>query len=290
MNWQEVISASQALAERWRGRVDQVYGIPTGGAPVALIVSHTLGIPITGDPTAIPRTLIVDDLVDTGDTLLRQPGEYKDACFRKPWSPKHLAPHAIETDEWLTFPWENHGGAPEDNITRILQYLGQDPTREGLLDTPKRVLKALKEMTSGYDADPETILSTVFTEDYDQMVVLTGIEFVSLCEHHLLPFRGTATVGYIPNGKVVGLSKLARLVDAYARRLQVQERMTEQIAEAITEHLAPIGVGVYITAHHSCMGNRGVRKHDATMATQALHGAMLNDGNARAEFMRLAQG
>lgn len=180
--------------------------------------------------------------------------------------------------------------APEDAIVRVLEWLGQDPTREGLQDTPKRVLKALREMTAGYNDSPEEILSTVFTEDYDQMVVLTGIEFVSLCEHHLLPFRGQATVGYIPNGKVVGLSKLARLVDCYARRLQVQERMTEQIAQAITRHLAPIGVGVYITAHHSCMGNRGVRKHEASMATQALHGAMLNDGNARAEFMRLAQG
>lgn len=292
MNWAEVIDASHAIADRWRGQVDQVYGIPSGGAPVALIVSQALGIPICnepGDPDRGPVTLVVDDLVDTGNTIRPYLDHPHDACFRKPWTPQDLAPHAIETDEWLVFPWE-HSGAPEDAVTRILQYIGVDPTSEGLRDTPKRVTKAFREMTTGYQDDPEKILSTVFEEKYDQMVVLSDIEFVSLCEHHLLPFRGTATVGYIPDGKVVGLSKLARLVDCYARRLQVQERMTEQIAQALIDHLNPVGVGVYVTAHHSCMGNRGVRKHEGRMSTQALYGAMMNDGNARAEFMRLAQG
>lgn len=292
MNWAEVIDASLRIAGRWRGKVDQVYGIPSGGAPVALIVSQALTIPICdkpGDPDRGPVTLVVDDLVDTGSTMRPYTDHPHDACFRKPWTPQDLAPHAIETDEWLVFPWE-HSGAPEDAVTRILQYIGVDPTSEGLRDTPKRVTKAFREMTTGYQDDPEKILSTVFEEKYDQMVVLSDIEFVSLCEHHLLPFRGTATVGYIPDGKVVGLSKLARLVDCYARRLQVQERMTEQIAQALIEHLNPVGVGVYVTAHHSCMGNRGVRKHEGRMSTQALHGAMMNDGNARAEFMRLAQG
>jgi len=177
----------------------------------------------------------------------------------------------------------------EKAIRELLVALGENPAREGLIDTPKRVMKAFFEMTTGYDQDPADILSTVFHEDYDQMVVLHGIEFVSLCEHHLQPFRGTAAVGYIPNGKVVGLSKLARLVDAYARRLQVQERMTEQIKTALVDNLNPIGVGVYIEAHHSCMGNRGVRKHDATMVTQALHGAIMEKPEARQEFMRLVQ-
>jgi GTP cyclohydrolase I len=177
---------------------------------------------------------------------------------------------------------------PTTAIVRILEYIGEDPTREGLLDTPKRVLKAFKEFTNGYNQDPNEILSTTFTESYDEMVVLKNIEFVSLCEHHLQPFRGIAAVGYIPSGKVVGLSKLARLVDCYARRLQVQERMTEQIANAIQDVLQPLGVGVFIEAHHSCMGNRGVRKHNASMVTQKLIGAMRKDGDARAEFMRLA--
>jgi len=175
-------------------------------------------------------------------------------------------------------------------IVKLLEYIGEDPTREGLLDTPKRVLKAFREMTEGYGQDPETILSTVFTENYDQMVCLHNIEFVSMCEHHLQPFRGTVAIGYIPNGKVVGLSKLARLVDVYARRLQVQERMTEQICEAIEKYLKPLGAAVYIEAHHSCMGNRGVRKHDGRMVTQKLTGAIKDEPEARSEFMALARG
>ena len=175
----------------------------------------------------------------------------------------------------------------ENAVRELLAMVGEDPNREGLLNTPKRVVKAFKEMTEGYGQDPADILSTVFHEDYDQMVVLKDIEFVSMCEHHLQPFRGTAAVAYLPKGKVVGLSKLARLVDAYARRLQVQERMTEQIKDAIVEHLDPLGVGVFIEAHHSCMGNRGIRKHGARMVTQALYGEMLSDGHARKEFMQL---
>lgn len=175
----------------------------------------------------------------------------------------------------------------EDAVRDLLRMMGEDPDREGLRDTPKRVVSALREMTVGYEQDPADILATVFHEDYDQMVVLKDIEFVSMCEHHLQPFRGTAAVAYLPKGKVVGLSKLARLVEAYARRLQVQERMTEQIKDAIVQHLDPLGVGVYVVAHHSCMGNRGVRKHGAQMVTQALFGEMLDDGHARKEFMQL---
>lgn len=287
LTWAEILGEAQTLSTRWAGKnITGVYGVPTGGAPVAVMVATNLNVPILEQPE--PGCLIVDDLVDSGATLDRLPGN-RDALYRKPYSPTNLAPEATTVDEWLVFPWENETGNIEDNVTRLLQHIGEDPTREGLLDTPKRFVKALREMTDGYDKDPADILSTVFTENYDQMVVLTGIEFASLCEHHLQPFRGTATVGYIPNGKVVGLSKLARLVDAYAHRLQVQERMTEQIAQALTDNLNPIGAGVYITAHHSCMGNRGIRKHQATMTTQALHGAMMSDGNARAEFMKLSQ-
>jgi GTP cyclohydrolase I len=286
ITWNQIYEEAERLAERWDAQpLSGVYGIPTGGVPVALIVAARLNLPILEHP--IDGCLVVDDLVDTGTTLNRLPGN-KDALFRKPWSPPDLAPQATMVDDWLGFPWEKDDSEPTDAIIRLLQFIGEDPTREGLLDTPKRVLKAFKEMTEGYEQDPAEILSTVFHEDYDQMVVLHGIEFVSMCEHHLQPFRGTAAVGYIPQGKVVGLSKLARLVDAYARRLQVQERMTEQIKQALIEHLNPVGAAVYIEAHHSCMGNRGVRKHEGRMVTQALHGAMRDDGSARDEFMRLA--
>jgi GTP cyclohydrolase I len=174
-------------------------------------------------------------------------------------------------------------------VRDLLAWIGEDPEREGLRDTPNRVLKSLVELTGGYADDPATILARVFDERSDQMVVVTGIRVVSLCEHHLLPFTGTAVVGYVPDGRVVGLSKLPRLVNAFARRLQVQERLTEQVADAIAEHLQPKGVGVLIRAHHQCMGLRGVQQPDALMTTSALRGVMLDKPEARAEFLALAR-
>jgi len=193
------------------------------------------------------------------------------------------------------FPWEvgtddEHG--PADAVRRLLQFVGEDPMRPGLLDTPDRVVRALAEMTSGYQLDPAEVLARQFPDDYDEMVVVRGVSFHSMCEHHMLGFSGTATVGYLPapGRGVVGLSKLARLVDLYARRLQVQERLTTQIADAIEEHLEPLGVGVLIAAHHSCMGCRGVRKPEAEMVTSALRGALREKPEARAEFLALADG
>lgn len=175
----------------------------------------------------------------------------------------------------------------EQAVRVLLQWMGDDVHREGLLDTPKRVAKALKEMTDGLRMDPAAALGTVFNETSDQMVIVRGIRFTSLCEHHLLPFVGTAAVGYIPSGQVVGLSKIPRLVDIYARRPQVQERLTNQIAQMIQKELRPLGVGVVLKAHHSCMGCRGVRQPDAEMITSCLIGCIKDDASARAELMRL---
>lgn len=174
-------------------------------------------------------------------------------------------------------------------ISHLLRYLGVDPDSPGLKETPRRVVAALEEMTVGYKEDPKVLLSTVFDEDYDEIVILKDIPFVSLCEHHLLVFSGTADVGYLPGGKVVGLSKLARLVDCFARRLQVQERLTKQIAEAIQEHLGAKGVGAVIRASHSCMACRGVRKPGATMITSAMLGVFRENPAARAEFLDLCK-
>lgn len=174
-------------------------------------------------------------------------------------------------------------------VSRILRFIGEDPSRDGLADTPKRVVKAWKEMTAGYAEDPAEILSRTFEEQSDEMVVLRGISFYSTCEHHLLPFNGTATVGYFP-GKVVGISKLARLVHCYARRLQIQERLTRQIASAIEEHLEARGVGVIVSAHHLCMGCRGVRQPGTEMLTSSMLGTLRNDPVSRGEFLRLARG
>lgn len=292
LTWADIDEQAKLIAWRNNHRVfDDIYGVPTGGAPVALLVSKHSGRPVAEQPTP-GRTLIVDDLVDSGTTLevYHRRGFIVDACYRKTHSPNHLAPTAHTLDGWLTFPWEKDDGDPTDAVIRLLQHIGEDPSRDGLRDTPKRVVKALRELTEGYALDPGVILATTFDVSFDEMIVLTGVPYTSLCEHHMLPFTGTATVGYIPKdgGRVVGLSKLARLVEAYARRLQVQERMTDQIAQAIEQHLQPRGVGVVITGQHSCMCARGIKKH-GTMITSRLTGDMKTDAAMRSEFLALAR-
>lgn len=289
ITWDQAQIAAAAVADRHRlGDFDSIHGIPQGGAPVALMVSHHLNLPVVSDIG--PRTLVVDDLVDTGATLEGIATTHTvDALFRKSHSPQHLAPHATTLDGWLNFPWEHDGGRPTDGIVRILQHIGEDPTRDGLRDTPERYVRAMRELTSGYNLNPAEILSTTFDVAFDEMVVVRDLPFSSLCEHHLLPFHGRATVAYIPRpeGRVVGLSKLARLVDCYARRLQVQERMTNEIAEAIQRHLDPVGVGVLVSASHTCMSMRGIAK-PGEMVTSRLMGALKGKPEARAEFMALA--
>ena len=176
---------------------------------------------------------------------------------------------------------------PEECVRGLLDWLDPDPDREGLEDTPRRVVDALVEMTAGYREDPKAILERTFDVPYDEMVVVTDIEFTSLCEHHLLPFVGTASIGYLPGARVVGLSKLARLVLCFARRLQVQERMTQQIAGAIQKYLGPEGVGVIVRAEHACMACRGVERR-APMITSAMLGSFREKPEARAEFLTLA--
>ena len=170
----------------------------------------------------------------------------------------------------------------------ILQAIGEDPEREGLKKTPERVAKALQYLTHGYDLDPAAILrSAMFTEDYSQMVLVKDIEVYSLCEHHMLPFIGKAYVAYVPDGRIVGLSKLPRVVDAFARRLQVQERLTNEIRDCIQETLEPLGVAVVIEAQHLCMQMRGVQKQNSVTTTSAFTGIFLKDNKTREEFIKL---
>jgi GTP cyclohydrolase I len=172
-------------------------------------------------------------------------------------------------------------------VREILIAVGEDPDREGLKDTPSRVARAYVELMAGLSEDPRRHLKTVFREKYDEVVLLRDIEFHSLCEHHLLPFTGRAHVAYLPDGKVVGLSKLARLVEGYARRPQVQERLTTQIADALMEELAPIGAACVIEAVHTCMTIRGAKKHGSTMVTSALRGIFKENPASRAEVLSL---
>lgn len=176
-----------------------------------------------------------------------------------------------------------------DLVRGLLRAIGEDPDREGLLKTPDRVARALQFLTKGYHEDPSAILnSALFSEEYSEMIVLKDLDFFTLCEHHMLPFFGKAHIAYIPNGKIVGLSKLPRIVDMFARRLQVQERLTGEIAGAIQEVLAPQGVGVVIEAYHLCMMMRGVEKQNSKTLTSALVGCFRDDARTREEFLRLA--
>jgi GTP cyclohydrolase I len=177
----------------------------------------------------------------------------------------------------------------EDLVQEMLVRLGEDPQREGLQQTPQRVRKSLQFLTRGYTEDPEALLKgALFTVTYDEMVIVKDIEMFSLCEHHMLPFFGKVHVAYIPKGKVIGLSKIARLVEVFARRLQVQERLTRQIADAIQEAIDPQGVGVVIEARHLCMMMRGVEKKHSSTVTSAMQGVFQHQ-NTRAEFLSLVQ-
>jgi len=176
----------------------------------------------------------------------------------------------------------------QELIRRLLAEMGEDPTREGLLDTPKRVEKAYKFLTSGYDADIDQVLNNaLFTVDYSEMVIVKDIDFYSLCEHHMLPFFGKCHVAYIPTTRVIGLSKIPRLIDVFARRLQVQERLTNQIAQTISEKISPMGVAVVMEATHLCMSMRGVEKQNSFAVTSAMLGAFRSNARTRMEFLEL---
>ncbi len=179
----------------------------------------------------------------------------------------------------------------EEAIRTLLRWTGDDPSRDGLIDTPARVVRAWEEYTKGYGQDPEEILRKTFeeTEGYDEMIVLRGIRFESHCEHHLAPIIGRAWVAYIPNGRVVGISKLARVVEAYAKRLQIQEKMTAQIANAIEDVLKPQGVGVVIKAEHHCMTTRGIMKPGTDMVTSRMLGCFRTSAITRQEFLAMVE-
>lgn len=188
----------------------------------------------------------------------------------------HETPNELETKKEL--------------VRQLMRSWGEDPNREGLLLTPQRYIKAMDFLTSGYTQDPLSVINgAIFHEKYEEMILVKNIEFYSLCEHHLLPFFGKVHIAYIPNGKIVGLSKIARIAEIFARRLQVQERMTEQIAQTLQETLDPRGVAVVVDARHMCMVMRGVQKQDSSMVTSSMVGVFREDIRTREEFLKLIQ-
>lgn len=263
-----------------------IYGVPKNGM---LLTAFLKKAKVT---THLEKAdLILDDLIDSGKTR-----DY----YEKKIS--HIPFHALFdkqnevnlTGKWLIFPWEReHPSGQEsiqDNIVRQLQYIGEDPNRDGLKETPDRVVRAWRELFAGYTQNPEDIFKEFDGEGIGGLIYLKDIEFFSMCEHHMLPFFGRAHIGYIPNGKVVGISKLARLLDIFSRRLQIQERIAEQVTEALMSYLEPIGAACLIEAKHLCISCRGVQKQHSVMGYSSMKGAFLEDSHngvaARNEFLR----
>ncbi len=272
-----------------------IYGIPRGGTQIAVsMVNNDRSLTIIDDPEChkvyIGKILIVDDLFDSGRTAMKyiKKGFRVAAAFSKKIDvhPDVFYTKKIPDNLWAVFPWEAENDE-EELVTRMLELIGEDPTREGLVETPKRVLKAWKHWFQGYNQNPADIMKTFEDDTSDEIVLLKDIEFYSTCEHHLAPFLGKAHIAYIPDGKILGASKLARLLDIYARRLQIQERIAQQVVNAIEEYLKPKGAACYIEAKHLCISSRGVEKQNSVFVTSALTGCFKDNPAARAEFFSM---
>lgn len=279
-----IIEMAKRIRLDWNGCSEtgpKVFPVPRGGVPVSYLLQSVFPlIEIVGHEDH--ADIIIDDLIDSGATRTRFNGKPFYALYDKRAEPDL---------GWLVFPWEGcSSGSIEDNVVRILQYIGEDPTRSGLLETPARVVRSWQELFAGYQMKPEDIFKT-FDVKYDELVILQDIEMWSTCEHHMLPFFGRAHVAYIAAGKVIGASKLARLVEVFSRRLQVQEQIGTQVVEALMTYLEPKGAACIIEAKHLCMSARGVSKQHSIMKTSAMRGVFLEDSSsgfaARAELMSL---
>lgn len=248
------------------------YGVPRGGTIVAGLTGKAVDTPEEAD-------YIIDDLIDSGRTRDKWKEKYPDkpfvALYNKLNGDKYLG--------WIEFPWEEKGERDaEDSVARLLQAFGEDTNREGLRETPKRYVKFFKEFLN----PPDWNCTTFDSEGYDEMIVQTNIPYHSLCEHHIAPFFGVGHIAYIPDKRIVGLSKLARTLETFSRRLQNQERITNQVAEFLQNQLNPKGVAVVLTAKHMCMEMRGVKKHDTYTTTSKLIGSFKEDHKCKAEFLQ----
>jgi len=271
VTWDEIYAKIKTLKESLVKK-DKIYGIPRGGQIVAGLTGMAVDTPEEAN-------IIVDDLYDSGATYKKWHKKYpdKEYCFLYNKKFEHQ-------NTWIEFPWEEKGEKEvEENVVRLLEYFGEDTNREGLQDTPKRYIKFFKEFLS----PPKWNCTTFDSEGYDEMIVQTNIPFHSLCEHHIAPFFGEGHIAYIPNKRIVGLSKLARTLETFARKLQNQERITNQVAEFLHNELKPQGIAVVLKAKHMCMEMRGVKKHGTHTTTSKMIGVFKDDSKARNEFLNL---
>lgn len=290
LSWPDVYSRGQKIAAAvdamFPGDVDlRAYPVPRGGIHAAMVVQvemsqrkRPLSLVLVDDVK--DADVIIDDIVDSGATRQRY-----DGCG--PFF--SLVDKSIDGSGWWTFPWERMSGegGPQENVRRLLEFIGEDPNREGLKETPDRVVRSYAELFGGYAQDPASVVKVFEDGACDEMVIVRDVEFYSCCEHHMLPFFGRAHIAYIPNGKVIGVSKLVRLLEIYSRRLQIQERLCQQVTKAIEDFLQPKGSACVIEAQHFCMTSRGVQKQHSIMVTSSLNGVFKDSPTTRHEFLHM---
>tara|TARA_R110002020_G_scaffold5103_3_gene21636 strand:- start:3237 stop:4070 length:834 start_codon:yes stop_codon:yes gene_type:complete len=251
----------------------KVWGVPRGGAIVSGLARRFGAIAVTDPKVA---DIALDDIIDSGKTASKIRAIYDLPVIGL------VDKQNEKITDWVKFPWEEESEKDiDDSVIRVLEYIGEDVKREGLTDTPARVIKSWDTLFSGYRSNPDHFLKW-FTDSTDEMIISKKIKFYSTCEHHMLPFYGYISIGYIPSGKVLGLSKFARIVNVYARRLQIQERLTREIGELIEPFVD--GVAVHVEAVHLCAMARGVNQQEGTLVTNYLTGSFRNDPSARVEF------
>ena len=292
LSWADVHSLGVSLCEKILDCLDhtteevKIYPVPRGGIYVAIMLQHLINAEEQIDNWEIVEstseaTIIVDDIIDTGSTMQYYERKYSHIPF--------FALVLKEDNEWVSFPWERmtKDNGPVDNVRRLLEYIGEDPKREGLVETPKRVIRSYETLFGGYKQKPEDVLKIFEDGACNEMVLLKDVEFTSFCEHHILPFFGKAHIAYIPDGRVIGISKLARILEIYARRLQIQERIGQQITDCLMKFLKPKGAACVLEAQHACMVCRGVQKQNSVMMTSSLTGVFLEHAQTRSEFFSM---
>lgn len=285
LTWKGVKAKAKLIAEKINKELPNLhdrpvysFGIPRGGVYVSLMLDeydiHPVKKPHLAD-------VFVDDIVHTEKTKTHWQEKYPGKPF--------YSLYTAEQGQWLVFPWEQMQDetGPTENVRRIITYIGDDFDREGLKETPDRVVKSWNTLYGGYNVDPKSVLKVFEEDSSDEMVVLKNIEFYSTCEHHMLPFFGKAHIAYIPDKKVVGISKLARVLETFARRLQIQERLCQQVTALLDCELKPKGSACILEAQHFCMTSRGVQKQNSIMTTSSLSGVFKTDPRARAELFEV---
>jgi len=276
MTWDEVLRRMKFfdLPE------NKIYGVPRGGMICTAFLNKAKAV-----TTPEQANIILDDIVDSGATRAKYLKMYPEIPFVA-LVDKNI-PHDAKIG-WVIFPWEQDEIASiEDSVIRQLEFIGEDVSREGLLDTPKRVIKSWAKLYGGYSQNPKDVITVFDSAGCDEIVLLKNIEFFSTCEHHMLPFHGKAHIAYLPNKKVIGISKLARLLEVFSRRLQIQERIGVQVTEVLMNDLGAVGAACILEAQHFCMTSRGVEKQNSIMTTSSIKGIFRENLAARNELLNL---